>query len=187
MILSMSEQAVNFLILVAAGAAAGIMYDLVRILRRLVRHGTLLLNAEDIVFWFLFTLGIMLIILWESNGVLRFFSVAAPIIGMILYFGMLSPLFMPPATAAAGFIVKTAMVIVHIFCVPLAFIVNLFLLPIKKVKKVLYKFNKIVKRLLKKLWKYEKIASGSVFKQNIRLGKAYRCNRVEGRKKKTKK
>jgi len=183
----MSEQARVFLTLVLVGMGAGLVYDFIRVFRRLMRHSVFLVQAEDLIFWLIFTLGVMMVLLWESNGVLRVFSVAAPIIGMVLYFGVFSNFFMKPAVAVTLFIKRIIMVIVHIFCIPLVLIGKLCVLPAKKIKKCLYKFNKIVKKLLKKIKKYEKIGTGFLKGKLFCFSKANGSDRVERRTSKEKK
>ena len=144
----------------ATGVCAGFVYDLVRVLRRMVPHNSLALQLEDMVYWVLFTMFAMLVLLWEDNGTFRIFSALAPVIGMILYFGFLSRFFMPPILFVARLIKKLSVVILHIFCLPLELFGKLLELPVRKIKKIIYKFNKIAKKLLKKIWKCAKITSG---------------------------
>lgn len=188
MILSMTEQARLFLLLAFAGMAAGLVYDMVRVLRRFIRHSLFAIQAEDLIYWLVFTLCIMLIMLKENNGVLRFFSAVAPILGLIVYLGALSPFFLKPMTAVTLFIKRILMVILHIFYMPLAFIGNLLRIPAHKIKKSVYKFNKIIKKLLKKAQKCEKIINGYFRGKLLHLRKSNGSEKVErrGQKKKPK-
>lgn len=173
MILSMSEQARTFFMLVVAGMAAGLVYDFIRIIRRMVRHGLILIHIEDLIYWLFLSLTVMLILLWDNNAVLRFFSVIAPIIGLVLYFCLFSSFIIKPAEILIRFVKRIFMVILHIICIPLRILRNLFLLPINKVIKCLLKFNKFIKKLLKKALKCAKI--------NIRFSSYKLFGKVNGR------
>ncbi len=61
-----------------------LLYDLLRIFRRLVTHGTFALAAEDLLYWI--TCGILIFrMLYEENsGAIRGFAIAAVILGMLL-------------------------------------------------------------------------------------------------------
>ena len=154
LILSMSEQARTFFILIGAGIAAGFVYDIIRILRRIARHGLILIQIEDLLYWIILSVFIMLILLWDNNGVLRFFSVIAPVIGMILYFCLISDFIIRPAEVIISIIRKLFAMILHIICLPLRLIKDIILFPVKN---CLLKINKIAKNLLKKTLKCEKI------------------------------
>jgi spore cortex biosynthesis protein YabQ len=153
----MSGQAVTFLHLVLAGVTGGLCYDLVRVFRRVIRHSAWLVQLEDGLVWLAFTLFIMLVMLWENNAQLRFFSLLAPILGAALYFCTVSP-FIVRALAGVALLFKRVVlcvckVMLHIILSPFALIWHLvrglLSVPIAKLKKTLYKFNKIIKKLLK--------------------------------------
>lgn len=187
MILSMTEQARLFLVLVAAGMAAGLVYDFVRVLRRLVRHSLFMIQAEDLIYWLVFTVFIMMILLWENNGELRVFSVVAPVLGMIIYFGALSEFFLVPATALTLFIKKLILAVLHIFCIPLVFFGKLCAIPINLLKKRLYIFNKFIKKVLKKFIKYERMIKEFCLSGLYGFIKGNGSERVEGRSQKKEK
>ena len=78
------EEASLLLVSVIWGAAMAAAYDVLRILRRAVRHGTLAVAAEDLLYWI--TCGILIFrMLYEENsGAIRGFAIAAVILGMLL-------------------------------------------------------------------------------------------------------
>ncbi len=184
MILSMSAQAKAFLILVLWGIAAGLLYDFVRAVRRIIPHNMVFVHAEDLLFWLSFTISVMLVLLWEDNGVVRGFSLLAPIIGLVIYFSLLSCCILKPLTAVGLFIKRIIMVILHTICLPLTFIGKISVLLVKKIKKVLYKFNKIEKRLLKNTLKCEKILNKFLVFKIFNLFKSNRSDKVEGENRK---
>ena len=66
------------------GVFLALLYDFIRLFRCLVRHGTLALAVEDILYWL--TCGILVFrMLYEENsGAIRGFAIAAVILGMLL-------------------------------------------------------------------------------------------------------
>lgn len=61
------------------------VYDLLRILRRVLPHGKFWVSAEDFVFWIFCGVEVFLLMQRESNGTLRWFAVLGAFAGMILY------------------------------------------------------------------------------------------------------
>ena len=69
------------------------VYDLLRIFRRVVSHGRLLVSAEDFAFWVYCGAEVFLLMYHESNGTLRWFAVLGALAGMFFYRKIVSPLF----------------------------------------------------------------------------------------------
>lgn len=156
-ILSMYGQIRLFAVLVLFGMAAGVVYDLFRAVRRIFYHSVLAVQIEDLLFWLAFTMAVMLVMLWENNAALRFFSIAAPLLGMLFYFCTLSRCFMPPMVLVLSAVIKLIRIILHIFCTPLVIAGKIMTVLTKKLEKNLIIFNKIAKKLLKNSLKCETI------------------------------
>ncbi len=69
------------------------IYDNLRIIRRVIPHGALLVSLEDIVFWIYCGVKVFLLMYHESNGTLRWFAILGALVGMILYKKTVSPFF----------------------------------------------------------------------------------------------
>lgn len=82
-------------VLLAASLLFGIvlmmLYDIFRILRRMVRHGPALMAAEDIIYWLLCAIGIFAMLYQENDGLLRWFVLAGVAIGMLFENAVISP------------------------------------------------------------------------------------------------
>ncbi len=62
-----------------------LVYDCLRILRRLVRHGVIWISMEDLCYW-IFTAFIIFAMLYQKNdGLIRGFSIGGIVLGMFLY------------------------------------------------------------------------------------------------------
>lgn len=74
-----------WLVSIATGAFMAFVYDVVRLIRRLVRHGRLAVDLEDILYWTAcFGLSFTLLY-YGNNGVIRFAAVFGAAVGMLAY------------------------------------------------------------------------------------------------------
>ncbi len=67
------------------------VYDLLRIFRRVVRHGSFLVSLEDLGFWIYCGTEVFLLMYRESNGSMRWFSVIGAMTGIFAYKKLVSP------------------------------------------------------------------------------------------------
>ncbi len=74
-----------FLISILWGGVLLLAYDMLRILRRLVKHGVFLIAVEDMIFWLAASLFIFTMIYRINNGIIRGFSIIGMLLGIILY------------------------------------------------------------------------------------------------------
>lgn len=70
---------------VLMGLAVTFVYDWLRVLRRLFKHGTVWTSLEDLFFWLVCGLAVFYMLYRENNGTLRWFAVAGATIGMSFY------------------------------------------------------------------------------------------------------
>jgi spore cortex biosynthesis protein YabQ len=108
-----------FLISVISGAIILLVYDFLRIMRRIIKHDSFFTSLEDLFFWVGASLFIFAMIYKENDGIIRGFCVMGMAIGMVLYHFTLSNL-----------IVKLITNFIHILLSP-------FVFAIKQVKKFL--------------------------------------------------
>lgn len=67
------------------GILITVLYDMLRILRRVIPHNLLAVSLEDMLYWIVCSLLIFAMLIRENNGVLRWFAVAGAMLGMLLY------------------------------------------------------------------------------------------------------
>lgn len=128
-----------FLISILWGAIILLAYDSLRILRRLIKHKTLLVGIEDLIFWVIASIFIFSMIYRENDGIIRGFSIIGMALGMVVYHYIMS-----------DFIVKLFTKIIQSLLKPFGFI-------LRKIKKaVLYLMNFVSIRL-KRLFKSVRI------------------------------
>ena len=74
-----------WLVSIATGAFLAFSYDVLRLFRRLVRHGRFAVDLEDILYWTAcFGLSFTLLY-YGNNGVIRFAAVFGAAVGMFVY------------------------------------------------------------------------------------------------------
>lgn len=74
-----------FIYAILTGGILSAVYDILRIFRRIYAHGFLLIAIEDFVYWLGSALYISYILLFENNGIIRWFFVLGLFIGMLIY------------------------------------------------------------------------------------------------------
>ena len=67
------------------GMALLFVYDLLRIIRRLIPHGGWAVGAEDILFWIGGAVALFAMLYRENSGYIRGFSMGGVLLGMLLY------------------------------------------------------------------------------------------------------
>ena len=128
-----------FFISVLSGALLLMAYDILRVFRRLIKHGEFSVALEDLVFWVVAGLSIFIMMYKENNGIIRGFSIMGMAIGTILYHFVLSEAFVNILTK----LIKTLIS-------PLVFLIKQFIktgkLVGRKVKKVVFRINNQLKK-----------------------------------------
>jgi spore cortex biosynthesis protein YabQ len=136
-----------FLISVLWGVILLFVYDILRILRRLLKHNGFFVALEDLIFWVVASVFIFAMMYNQNNGIIRGFSVIGTAAGMVLYHNSLSE-----------WLVLTVTKIIYTLLRPIIYI-------FKKVKKIILFITNKGKKLynflllqLKELSKSVKIA-----------------------------
>lgn len=122
-----------------------ILYDVLRIFRKLVKHSVWVTAFEDLLYWLICGVCIFLMLYQENSGDLRWFVVAGISIGMLLYNGTISTLLNDRIAKAIQFIFRI-----------LGKIIAVILWPIRKFLGIVKKATKIVEKRGQKLYIFEK-------------------------------
>lgn len=73
------------------GIALMLLYDIFRIIRRVIAHGTVWLAVEDVFYWLICAIGIFAMLYQENDGLLRWFVLAGVALGMLFENAVISP------------------------------------------------------------------------------------------------
>lgn len=60
-------------------------YDVLRLLRRIVKHNNLFVNIEDFIFWVIAGFVVFSLVYSENDGSLRWFIIVGVCLGIIIY------------------------------------------------------------------------------------------------------
>jgi spore cortex biosynthesis protein YabQ len=104
------------MITIAAGLIIGILFDIYRIIRGFNNPGNFITAAADILFWLFAAILIFIYFLFTTNGELRYYTVVAVIIGLIIYFKIISRVFVKTVRWGVYYILKLLrLIIVYLF------------------------------------------------------------------------
>lgn len=141
---------------VLLGIFVAVIYDLLRVLRRVIKHNRFFISLEDIVYWIFCALRVFYLLYRESSGVLRWFSILGIALGMFLYLISISRFVVTFLSEA----IKKCLHIVGKFF-------TVLFLPFKKAGKKAAKISKKTGSFTKKcgrFWKKKLTASGKMLK-----------------------
>ncbi len=79
------NESIFWLYCFVTGIAITMIYDLLRILRNLIRHPYIAVAFEDIVFWIIVSVILFLLLYYLNNGTVRWFAVFGLFLGMLFY------------------------------------------------------------------------------------------------------
>ncbi len=85
MSLEIMNESILWLYCFFAGFAITMVYDLLRIVRRVIVHSYVVVAMEDILFWIFVSVSLFLLLYHMNNGTVRWFAVFGLFVGMLLY------------------------------------------------------------------------------------------------------
>lgn len=133
---TIGQEAFLFGISITVGAGLFLLYDALRIFRRIAPHGNLWISIEDFIYWLICT-GVVFVMLYrENDGMVRGFALIGLVVGMVLYYLLLSRY----VVSVNVRILRTVLGCIHK-------ILHFFFAPILKVGKKVGRF--LIKRLKK--------------------------------------
>ena len=132
------------------GALLLFVYDVLRMVRKIVPHKMWLVGAEDVVFWIGSALALFAMLYRENSGYIRGFVIGGVLVGMLLYNLLLSAW----VVAGSVFLLKK---VLFVLSRPLVWTARLFKRPLRFAGRKTKKILRFLKKELKKLWKTVKI------------------------------
>lgn len=142
----MSQQIVEesnfFLYSVCMGFVISFIYDIIRLFRNLVPHNSFFISIEDILFW-IFTSIVQFLLLYKvNNGMVRWYSIAGALLGMILYIKSMGQYMV----SFMSYFIKKILHVVY----------RIFLFVISPIKLLLQKINPVFMRIVQNFKKTKK-------------------------------
>ena len=88
------------------GISVTVLYDLLRIFRRVVKHGDALISLEDLIYWVVVAISVFYMMHEENNGTMRWFAILGALTGMFIYKKLISNFFVNTISSAFNFLLK---------------------------------------------------------------------------------
>lgn len=79
------KESIFWLYCFLTGIGITVVYDFLRMIRRVVRHRYFVVAVEDIAYWIFVSVVLFLLLYHMNNGTLRWFAVFGLLIGMVFY------------------------------------------------------------------------------------------------------
>ncbi len=140
---SVTNQAYIFLSSVAGGLIIGFVFDIFRILRKVVKTANFITYLEDILFWILAAIIIFALVFITNNGELRWYEFLGVLLGVIFYNLIFSSYVIKISVTVVNFIKKIVAWLIKVILFPIAFIYRIFKRPCRA-------FRRFIKRIAKK-------------------------------------
>jgi len=106
------------------GISVTALYDLLRIFRRIVKHGNVLISLEDLFYWVVVAISVFYMMHTENNGTLRWFAILGAAVGMFLYKRLVSSIFVDAVSKLLLFILKYIGKVFRVIASPLRFVLG---------------------------------------------------------------
>lgn len=104
------------------GVFITLVYDILRIVRRVIPHKDFVVSMEDLGFWIYCAGEVFLMMYHESNGTLRWFAVLGAMIGMFFYHKLVSPWLVKYISLVLNKVIKMVSAVIHRCCKPFSFL-----------------------------------------------------------------
>ena len=142
-----------FLISILWGVILLLSYDILRIIRRVIRHNSLIIATQDLIFWVVSSVFIFAMMYQQNDGIIRGFSIMGMLIGMVLYHYMVSE-----------FLVKSITGLILLLLSPLKFVLRQM---VRFSRYIIIKGKKILQFILLRLKKLSKSVKITLNKKKI--------------------
>ncbi|MDF2877220.1 MAG: Spore cortex biosynthesis protein YabQ-like protein [Clostridia bacterium] len=154
-----NDQALLFITCIEIGVIIGMFFDIIRILRKLIKHPDFLVQIEDALYWVICALIGFYMLYVNNYGAIRPFVFIGILLGAILYFASFSIVFMKIATLVIKYIKVFISYVIKILRIPINGFINLIKIPLSyvgtKLEIVSY-YKKMKLRGLKRRWYHKK-------------------------------
>jgi len=145
---AISQELFFFLKSILTGCFIIFIYDLIRIFRRVVKHGIISIALEDFIYWISMAAIIFVMMYKENDGAIRGFAMAGIFLGMLVYSSSLSKFVVKYSAAIINTFLKVIKKILHVIFTPIRFVIKKTSAKKQKVKKNL---SKRLKKSLKEV------------------------------------
>lgn len=162
---SVQGQAALFLLCALLGGSMGLLYDGLRLLRRMIPHRRMLVQAEDGIYWMTVAVLVFAVLLRQNHGQIHLFLLLGIFGGMGLYGLTLSRLVMAVGEGVLRLVKRLLLLLLTIVLTPFRLLCLPFRRPAAKIAAFCAKQRKKYLQLCKV---YVKIKAGTL-RRDIRF------------------
>ncbi len=126
------------------------VYDILRIMRRVFPHGSVLTALEDLGFWVYCAAEVFLLMYRMSDGMLRWFAVLGAMVGIIVYKKLVSSWFVKYTALLLGKALEIVRRVLGVFFAPVRFVLHRIGQTAQRAKKQAARHRHKVKKVFKK-------------------------------------
>ncbi|MDF2607163.1 MAG: hypothetical protein K0R15_831 [Clostridiales bacterium] len=138
---------------ILCGIGMGVIYDSIRIFRRIVPHNNFVIAIEDLIYWICCSIFLFYVLYSKDDGVIRGFSILGVMVGLCIYYISISKAYVKATVWTINKIKNFILALIKLLTAPIRFIYNFL-------KKFTRKPRKYVVKQLKKPIKQVKISKG---------------------------
>lgn len=140
------------------GIVLVVLYDCVRIFRRVIKHNRFWAGFEDVVYWVVGAVLIFRMMYQTNDGAIRGFAIAGVVLGMTLYHYSISEFLVHIVTLGIQKCIRGGQKTFHVIMKPVIWASRRFRWFFVFLAKIFRKPCRCGRKALKKIWKQVKIA-----------------------------
>lgn len=144
---TVESQVYIFLYSILGGILIAFIYDLFRIKRKAVKTAVILISLEDLIFWFIVSIIMFMVVYNSNDGEIRGFIFLGTAIGIILYATLLSRIIINFSLFVLRLIFKILYFIWMVITYPFRFIFKLAGYPIRFLIKIIKRFVRKIRNV----------------------------------------
>lgn len=106
MIIPVNIQIYYFISTIITGLVVGVMFDIYRVIRGLNSPNKIMTAISDILFWILAAVTTFVVFLYTNNGDIRYYTFVGLLLGLYIYFKLISRRFINVLSSLVYFVFK---------------------------------------------------------------------------------
>ncbi len=148
---TIASQVYVFLGCIFGGLIVGLLFDVFRLSRRFFNTRDIITYIQDIIFWILVGIIVLLTIFYSNNGQIRGYVFLGIVLGTVFYFLLFSKLIITTLTYIIETLIRMTSYIIKIISVPVRIAAKIFKVPLEFLIKRLIVLGRILLNVLKRL------------------------------------
>jgi spore cortex biosynthesis protein YabQ len=160
-----------FFVAIQIGILMGMLYDVIRIFRKIIPHPDWIVQVEDLLYWALASILAFIVLYIHNYSALRFFVFIGIALGSVFYFATFSIIFMKIATWIICFVKSVLKTCIHILSIPIKWAIRIIQLPFRWLANIFTKVARwtVIKiRKTKRKYYYHKYDMYTYFQLKIK-------------------